>query len=284
MYNLKPALIFLNGNYDYRYAEFYKQEIEKGLENQYPLICADAGLKFFHYVNQKYGTQFAPTVLIGDFDSLNEFQIADSIEQFQASGTQIVREWIGKVDKDYTDGQLAVIYAIEEFNCSQLIIYGGLPQSNGYETDHFLGNLKLMRFGFGVFSNKLVKAISSTRSLSEANQGDRIDDTLSVSQNAYRAEMRDVFQTIHFVVSDLTLERKNEGLQRVSLVAAHPHVNVASSENLRWALTGLRVDPDMDVNVPNALRNEFTPDADIATIRLENPSDPVYVIHNWYSQ
>ena len=283
MHNMKPALIFLNGNYDFRYPEFYRQEIEWGLENRYPLICADAGLQFFHNVNQTYRTQFAPTVLIGDFDSLNEVKIASSIEQFQACGTQIVRAWIGRVDKDYTDGQLAVTYAIEEFNCTQIIIYGGLPQSNGYETDHFLGNLKLMRFGFGVFSKKLVKAISSTLLLSEANQAVRKDDTLSVSRNAYRAEMRDVFQSIHFVVSDLTLERKNEGLQRVSLVAAHPHVNVASSENLRWDLTGLRVHPDMDVNVPNTLRNEFTPDADSATIRLANPSDPVYVIHNWYS-
>ena len=280
---MKPALIFLNGNYDFRYPEFCRQEIEWGLENRYPLICADAGIKFFHNVNQKYGTQFAPTVLIGDFDSLNEVKIASSIEQFQASGTQVIRAWIGKVDKDYTDGQLAVTYAIEEFNCTQIIIYGGLPQSNGYETDHFLGNLKLMRFGFGVFSNKLVKAISSTHPLSDANQGGKIGDTLSVSRNAYRAEMRDVYQSIHFVVSDLTLKRKNEGLQRVSLVAAHPHVNVASSENLRWDLTGLRVDPDMDVNVPNTLRNEFTPDADSATVRLANPSDPVYVIHNWYS-
>ena len=283
MHNMKPALIFLNGNYDSRYPEFYRQEIEWGLKNKYPLICADAGLQFFHNVNQTYDTQFAPTVLVGDLDSLDEVQITNSIEQFQASGTQVVREWIGQVDKDYTDGQLAVSYALEEFNCSQIIIYGGLPQSNGYETDHFLGNLKLMRFGFSVFSKKLVKAISSTLSLSEANQGDRIDDTLSVSRNAYRAEMRDVFQTIHFVVSDLTLERKNEGLQRVSLVAAHPHVIVASSENLRWDLTGLRVDPDMDLNIPNTLRNEFTPDADSATIRLANPSDPVYVIHNWYS-
>jgi hypothetical protein len=96
--------------------------------------------------------------------------------------------------------------------------------------------------------------------------------------------MRDVFQTIHFVVSDLTLERKNEGLQRVSLVAAHPHAIVASSENLRWDLARLRVDPDMDANVPNTLRNEFTADADNATIRLEITSDPVYVIHNWYSK
>lgn len=240
-------------------------------------------MQCFHNVNQTFGAQFAPTVLIGDLDSLDEAQTISGIERFRAGGMQIVHEWIGMVDKDYTDGQLAAAYAIEEFNCAQIIIYGGLPKSNGYETDHFLGNLKLMRFGFGVFSKKLVKAVSLNQPLSPTSQGGRIDESLSVSRNAYRAEMRDVFQTIHFVVSDLTLERKNEGLQRVSLVAAHPHVNVASSENLRWDLAALRVDPDMDADVPSTLRNEFIPDADSAVIQLDKGSDPVYVIHNWYS-
>ncbi len=254
------------------------------MENRYPLICADAGLQCFCNVNQTYGAQFAPTVLIGDLDSLDEAQTIRGIEGFRAGGMRIIHEWVGMVDKDYTDGQLAVAYAIEEFNSAQIIIYGGLPKSNGYETDHFLGNLKLMRFGFGVFSKKLVKAISSTQPLSPTSQGGRINESPSVSRNAYCAEMRDVFQTIHFVVSDLTLERKNEGLQRISLVAAHPHVIVASSKNLRWGLSGLRVDPDMDADVPSTLRNEFTPNADSASIQLAKGSDPVYVIHNWYNQ
>ena len=269
------------------------------MENRCPLICADAGLRCFCNVNQTFGTQFAPTVLIGDLDSLDDVQAMSGIERFRAGGMRIIRRWVGRVDKDYTDGQLAAAYAIEEFNCAQIIIYGGLPKSNGYETDHFLGNLKLMRFGFGVFSKKLVKAISSTQPLSPTidrvsndginrpnSEGDSfnlINETPSVSRNAYRAEMRDVFQTIHFVVSDLTLERQNEGLQRISLVAAHPHVIVASSENLRWDLAALRVDPDMNADVPSPLRNEFLPDADSAVIQLDKGSDPVYVIHNWYS-
>ena len=157
MHDTKPVLIFLNGNYDLRYPEFYRREIEWGLENKCPLICADAGLQFFHNFNKTYGTQFAPTVLIGDLDSLDGVQATSTIEQFQADGTRVVREWIGQVDKDYTDGQLAVAYAIEEFNRAQIIIYGGLPQSNGYETDHFLGNLKLMRFGLESFQKNWLK-------------------------------------------------------------------------------------------------------------------------------
>ena len=254
-------------------------------------------MQCFHNVNQTYGTQFAPTVLIGDLDSLDDVRTMSGIECFRADGMRIVQDWVGRVDKDYTDGQLAVAYAIEEFNSAQIIIYGGLPKSNSYETDHFLGNLKLMRFGFGAFSKKLVQTITgvnnegSTERIAKDQPTDREGDsfnrnneTPSVSRNAYRAEMRDVFQTIHFVVSDLTLARKNAGLQRVSLVAEHPHVIVASSEYLRWDLAALRVDPDMDVDVPSTLRNEFLPDADSARIQLAKSSDPVYVIHNWYSQ
>ena len=72
--------------------------------------------------------------------------------------------------------------------------------------------------------------------------------------------------------------RKNEGLQRVSLLAEHANVHVEDSENLKWNLAGLHVDPDL----ANALRNQFIQDTDYATIRLAKDSDPVYVIHNWY--
>ena len=90
--------------------------------------------------------------------------------------------------------------------------------------------------------------------------------------------MRDPLQTIHFVVSDLILERKNENMQRVSLVSEDSNVTVESSTNLRWSLDGLHVNPIRT----NALRNEFVVGADQATIRLAEGSDPVYVIHNWY--
>ena len=90
--------------------------------------------------------------------------------------------------------------------------------------------------------------------------------------------MRDPLQTIHFVVADVILDRKNEGIQRVSLISEDTNVTVENSTNLRWSLDGLHVDP---VRL-NTLRNEFVPGADQATIRLAEGSDPVYVIHNWY--
>ena len=90
--------------------------------------------------------------------------------------------------------------------------------------------------------------------------------------------MRDARQTIHYVVSELRLTRKNSGVQRVSLIAEERNVIVAESQHLRWELDSLNIDADLT----NALRNEFVAEASWASIRLAEESAPVYVIHNWY--
>ena len=251
-YSMKLALIFLNGYYDLRHPEFYKAEIEWGLDHDYPLICADGGIRLFDELDKSLGERYSPDVLIGDLDSCGG--VTDALA---ASNMQVVSEWVGKTDKDFTDGQLAVTHAINQFNASGIIIYGGLPRQDEYETDHFLGNLNLMRFGRRV-SQDCCRGTSK-------------------STHPWKAEMRDVFQTIYFVVSDLRLKRRNAGLQRVSLVADHVDVLVKDSENLRWSLAGVRVDAELG----NALRNEFLPNADYAAVRLAPDSDPLYVIHNW---
>ena len=251
---MKSALIFLNGHYDLRYPQFYREALTWAVENRHPLICADGGLRLFTELNQTNDTPILPDVLLGDLDSLEEMPMG-AIEQLERSGMHIVREWIGHVDKDDTDGQLAVAYAIAEYGCQRILIYGGLPRPNSYEVDHFLGNLQLMRYGLRLFQ--------------ESPHGD---------ERNWQAEMRDPLQTIHFVVSDVTIERKNEGVQRVSLISDDSNVIVESSTSLRWSLDGMHVDPVRT----NALRNEFVAGADQATIRLSEKSDPVYVIHNWY--
>lgn len=241
---MKSALIFLNGYYDARHPDFYRQEIVVALENRLPLICADGGIRIFDALNQDGGTSLVPDVLIGDLDSVSH---RGSKPLLQAK--RVVQEWIGQTDKDYTDGQLAVDYALEKYGCRHIIIYGGLPRPERYETDQFLGNFKLMRFGHYRVS----------------------------TDEPYKAEMRDPRQTIHYVLSDVRLTRKNSALQRVSLIAETENVVVEKSENLRWNLASLHIHPDLT----NALRNEFVERAESATIRLAVGSDPVYVIHNW---
>lgn len=247
-----PTLIFLNGYYDARHLAFYSQEIEVGVSQGSPLICADGGLRIFHQLNRHFGGEaYRPDVLIGDLDSVNELDTA--IAKYT------VREWVGHTDKAWTDGQLAVAYALENFACGHLVIYGGLPRPEAYETDQFLGNLKLMRFGHYQLE------MACFQSTSPGGKG-------------YQAEMRDARQTIHYVISEVRLTRKNRGLQRVSLIAEEPNVIVAESQNLRWELDSLKIDADLT----NALRNEFVEAADWASIRLAEESAPVYVIHNWY--
>jgi len=237
---MRAALIFLNGYYDTRYLDFYRHEIETAVENGCPLICADGGIRIFDELNQDSDTTIVPDVLIGDMDSIAETA---------TKAKHVVQAWVGKTDKDYTDGQLAVDYALEQFNCRHIVIYGGLPRPAAYETDQFLGNLKLMRFGHY-----------------RASAGE-----------PYTAEMRDPRQTIHYVLSSVRLTRKNNGLQRVSLIAEASNVIVEKSENLRWDLASLHIHPDLT----NALRNELTAGAASAIVQLADGSAPVYVIHNW---
>ena len=234
------ALIFLNGYYDTRHLDFYRQEIENGVKNRFPIVCADGGIRIFDRLNRCGEIPLIPDVLIGDMDS---------VVQGETKAKQTVQEWVGQTDKDYTDGQLAVDYACREYGCQHIVIYGGLPRPEVYETDHFLGNLKLMRFGhYRVSLDK-----------------------------RYRAEMRDPRQTIHYVLSTVRLSRKSDRLQRVSLITEAENVVVKKSENLRWDLASLQIHPDLT----NALRNEFIDGAEWATVRLVDGSSPVYVIHNW---
>ena len=237
---MKAALIFLNGYYDLRYLGFYRSEIENAVKNRFPLICADGGIRIFDELNRHGETPLIPDVLIGDMDSVSEGT---------TKAKHTVQEWAGQTDKDYTDGQLAVDYALERCDCRHIIIYGGLPRPDEYETDQFLGNLKLTRFGHYRVS----------------------------TGEDYAAEMRDPRQTIHYVLSRVQLSRKGSGLQRVSLIADVPNVVVKKSENLRWDLASLHIHPDLT----NALRNEFTEDAEWASLQLAEGSAPVYTIHNW---
>lgn len=241
---MRAALIFLNGYYDTRHLDFYRQEIETAVENGSPLICADGGIRIFNELNRDTDRSLIPDVLIGDMDSV---RYRGSKPFLQAK--HIVQEWVGKTDKDHTDGQLAVDYAMEQYDCRHIIIYGGLSRPEAYETDQFLGNLKLMRFGHYRMS----------------------------ADEPYTAEMRDPKQTIHYVLSAVRLTRKSSELQRVSLIAESPNIIVEKSENLRWDLASLHIDPDLT----NALRNEFVEGAESATVQLTDGSAPVYVIHNW---
>jgi len=237
--------IFLNGFYDLRYINFYKEQIESA-DDETVLICADGGIKIIERINDKFDVSLYPDVLIGD---------GDSVEIGNFSNLDI--EVVPKIDQDRTDGEFAVTYAIEKYNCNSITIFGGLNDTKNYNTDHFLGNLKLMRFGFYLYQKNNPRG------------------------SQYHAVMRDPFQDIHFVVDSIVIKRKGskQKIEHVSLWTDYSNTVVASSENLRWAMKNYYI----DANVPNAMRNEFVTNAQTASINLQDGSDPVYLIHNWES-
>lgn len=248
----KTGLIFLNGFYDLDRLVFYRRVIQKATDCGYPLICADGGLRIFDVLNKAFNSNFRPTQLIGDLDSVADDGLLTG--QSNYLGIEAIPEWVGRFDKDVTDGQLATVLSLEQFGCQRLHIYGSLPRF--YEIDHFLGNLKLMRL---------------------------------VHQHCPEVdvEMRDPLQTVYRPRSVVRIERKteivssqvnNDQPERISLIAHDRNVRVRRSSGLCWDLAGLWIDPDQ----PTAIRNEFLPAADSVTIELEPDSDPVLVIHNFY--
>ncbi|MDK2809890.1 MAG: thiamine pyrophosphokinae [Petroclostridium sp.] len=91
------------------------------------IICADGGAKHA----QKIGV--TPDVIIGDLDSIEQHCYHDMI----AKNIQIINY---STDKDETDTQLAVEYAIQR-GCEEIILIGSL----GSRFDHSFANVSLLK-------------------------------------------------------------------------------------------------------------------------------------------
>ena len=114
------AAILSNGRVvDYEYTKSI-------ISQTYMFVCADGG--GFHAA--KMG--LVPNALIGDFDSLDEKVIKD----FEEKGTRVFRY---KPDKDQTDTQLAVEYAVEK-GANEVIFLG----CSGSRIDHTYANISLL--------------------------------------------------------------------------------------------------------------------------------------------
>ncbi len=86
------------------------------------VLCADAG-----YLNaKKLGV--TPRVVLGDFDSMKEQDLPHSVERITVPA-----------EKDETDTQLAIAYALEQ-GIKDFVIIGGL----GGRLDHTLSNLAVL--------------------------------------------------------------------------------------------------------------------------------------------
>ncbi|NLY52191.1 MAG: thiamine diphosphokinase [Firmicutes bacterium] len=117
---LKRALIFCNGE--------FSAESVPDLKTDDLVICADGGLEHALALGIK------PHVVLGDFDSLSEALRRRLRDKDPAVGA--VYEY--PVEKDKTDGQIAVEYAVNQ-GIREIWLLGGL----GGRLDHALGNVLL---------------------------------------------------------------------------------------------------------------------------------------------
>jgi thiamine pyrophosphokinase len=116
---IKRAVIFANGMLS-------RPEVARAaLRPDDILIAADGGARLCHQLG------LTPAILIGDFDSLDEQELA----YFETRGSQIIRH---PARKDYTDLELALRHALS-LGVEDILIFAAL----GARWDHTLANLLL---------------------------------------------------------------------------------------------------------------------------------------------
>ena len=137
----KRCAIFLNGSYPETHADFYKRAAAMRRDCTF-LIAADGALEFF----DRAGLE--PDLIIGDFDSVSAVTLA----KFPA----VRRETFDR-EKDSTDGELAVRYALKA-GMREIEIFGAVDTR--FETDQMLANILLLKI-ISDFSNERQLEIAS---------------------------------------------------------------------------------------------------------------------------
>lgn len=117
--NFERGLIFANG-------EFSPGDVPRPKAGDL-IVCADGGLRHAMAIGLR------PHVVLGDFDSLGH--VEREFLQKEAGSIRLLRY---PVEKDKTDGHLAVEYALRA-GVKEILMFGGL----GGRFDHTLGNLLL---------------------------------------------------------------------------------------------------------------------------------------------
>jgi thiamine pyrophosphokinase len=114
------ALIFVNGEL------VHSAALKRLIRAEDLLVAADGGARHLTRMG------LMPHVVIGDLDSLS----SDEVSVLRSGGVKIVRY---PIEKDETDLELALLYAIEQ-GCQELRLVGAL----GGRIDQALGNIFLL--------------------------------------------------------------------------------------------------------------------------------------------
>ncbi len=120
---MKTALIYLNGG------SLNEKRLKGAIKETPYIIAVDGGANYLH--NHK----IIPDVLIGDMDSIHQ-NISRELAQ---KGTIIIQH---PKEKDQTDSELAISYAIEQ-GCKEIVIagFGGDRFDHMIATIHFLSKV-----------------------------------------------------------------------------------------------------------------------------------------------
>lgn len=104
----------------------YKEILDKEYKEAEYIIAADGG------GNALYNNNIFPNIIIGDLDSIS----SDALNYFKGKNVVIEKH---PVEKDYTDGELALNKALS-LNPSEIVFIGAL----GSRIDHVFGNIGLL--------------------------------------------------------------------------------------------------------------------------------------------
>ena len=124
--NKKEAVVALNGNITGKVEKYQHLFTDENLT----FIAADGGALFLDKIG------IIPDIIIGDMDSLTTVQI----ENFKNKGAAVIKY---PVQKDETDGELALNYCIEN-ELKQVYLVG----CQGGRFDQQLANIFLLEYGF----------------------------------------------------------------------------------------------------------------------------------------
>ncbi len=205
------------------------------------LIAADGGLDYLYGLCQKDGS-IMPDLMLGDFDSV----YGDVLDYFRGRG---VRCLTFPPEKDYTDGEIAMMVAIKLLTIGEdreydLVLDEMKPGLSREHDEVFL---------FGLTGSRLDHTIGNIRSLKRFADAE-IEASIIDDHNEL---------TVKKCPADITLIRRDE-YKYLSLLSLDGSLVKMSSTGLKYPLDGVSFTPGNAFGVSN----EFS--ADTARISVED--------------
>lgn len=166
------------------------------------IVCADGG---YDYVIQ---AGFSPDILIGDLDSIN----ADMLKSINKN-IKIIKY---PTEKDYTDTQLSINYAIEN-GADEIVIFGAI----GNRLDHTIANILLL---------------------------------IELLNKGVKASIKNENNEVYIINKSIELKGQKDDL--VSLIPIGAQVTGIYTQGLKYALCGSNIPLGNPLGISNVFLNQ----------------------------